>query len=53
MMAVGALLIQLTMIIIIAIVSKFHLKKVQGMIQICYFVLVIATISTAAFTFAK
>jgi sodium/potassium/calcium exchanger 6 len=53
MMAVGALLVQLIMIIIIAIVSKFHLKKVQGVIQMCYFVLVIAAISTAAFTFAK
>jgi sodium/potassium/calcium exchanger 6 len=53
MMAIGGLIIQLVFISVLAILSKFHLKKIQGIFQIAYFVILIIVISVAAFTFAS
>lgn len=53
LMAIGGLMIQLILISLIAIFSKFRLKKIQGVIQICYFLLLLTAITVAAFTFAK
>lgn len=53
MMAIGGLLVQLTMVIVISVLSKFHLRKIQGIVQIIYFISVLVAISIAAFTFAK
>jgi Ca2+/Na+ antiporter len=53
MMAIGGLLFQLIMVIFISVLSKFHLRKIQGIIQIVYFLFILIAISIAAFTFAK
>lgn len=52
-MTILCLIFQLVVVIIMAVVTKFFLRKFQGIIQICYFVLVIGAVAVAAFTFAK
>jgi len=53
MMAIGGLIFQLLMVSLISILSKFHLKKIQGIIQTIYFIAALVVITVAAFTFAK
>jgi len=53
LMAIGGLMIQFVMILIISAINKFKLTKCQGYIQIGYFVTLISIISVGAFTFAR
>ena len=53
MITIGALILQLLMVIGIAVSTKFFLDKVQGYVHIVYFVIVILTVTVAAFTFAS
>ena len=53
LMAIGGLMMQLVLISLISIFSGFRLKKFQGIIQMWYFLMLITSITVAAFTFAK
>ena len=53
LMAIGGLMIQLVLISLISIISRFKLKKIQGIIQVGYFLVLLTSITIAAFTFAK
>mmetsp|Transcript_2193 Transcript_2193/g.2533 ORF Transcript_2193/g.2533 Transcript_2193/m.2533 type:complete len:220 (+) Transcript_2193:1359-2018(+) len=53
LMAIGALILQFIIILILSCISRFTLRKCQGYIQIGYFLCAIGVITVAAFTFAS
>jgi sodium/potassium/calcium exchanger 6 len=53
LMVIGLLFAQLIMIIIISCISQFKLRKMQGGIQMGYYLLALTIITIAAFTFAS
>ena len=53
LMGVGALFIQLFLILILSCIFKFYLKKPQAVIQAFYYLAAISLITVASFTFAK
>uniref|UniRef100_A0A7S3NTN7 Sodium/calcium exchanger membrane region domain-containing protein n=1 Tax=Euplotes crassus TaxID=5936 RepID=A0A7S3NTN7_EUPCR len=53
LMAIGGLMLQFIIILIMSTINKFHLKRWQGYVQIGYFALLLTIVSIGAFTFAK
>jgi Ca2+/Na+ antiporter len=52
MIGVGALFLELIIIILLSCIFRFYLKKLQGGIQAAFYIAAIAVITVATFTFA-